>query len=101
MRPLFLVLAGVLLTLLVCQSTLACPACYGAKDSPMTAGMNDAILAMLGIIGFVLSAIVACFLVIWRRNNQRKKLLSNETFITDDGVLKTKNSKGVFEWNNY
>jgi hypothetical protein len=37
----------------------ACPACYGQADSPMTAGMNVAILTMVGIIGFVLSGVVA------------------------------------------
>jgi hypothetical protein len=45
----------------------ACPSCYGAPDSPMTAGMNMAILSLLGITGVVLCAIAAFIVYLWRR----------------------------------
>lgn len=82
-------------------SASACPVCYGANDSPMAAGMNTAILVMLGIIGFVLSMIVTFFLMILRRYKRQQSSLSNQTFIDERGNLKMKKEKGVVEWNNY
>ncbi len=92
------------LTALLCcatltQTSLACPSCYGAKDSPMTAGMNTAILVMLGITGVVLSFIVAFFLMMWKRYRNQQKLVSDHTFVNEEGVLQSKNEKGVAEWN--
>ena len=78
----------------------ACPACYGAKDSPMTAGMNAAILVMLGIIGAVLFTIVSIFFLIWRRNKRRLVQLSQEVFVSEQGILRSNHKEGVFEWNN-
>ncbi|RMD93558.1 MAG: hypothetical protein D6814_15485 [Calditrichaeota bacterium] len=48
----------------------ACPVCYGAPDSPLTAGMNLAILTMIGIIGFILSSFVIFFIYLRRRAMQ-------------------------------
>ena len=80
---------------------IACPSCYGAADSPMTAGMNTAILVMLGIIGFVLAFIAAAFFLLWRRAKRMGLSLSDKIFVDEHGVLKTKNEKGVVEWNNF
>ena len=36
---------------------LACAACYGASDAPMTKGMNMAILTLLGVTVLVLGGV--------------------------------------------
>ncbi len=81
------------------QTASACPVCFGAKDSPMNAGMNTAIWVMLGITGFVLSLIAAFFAMMWRRYRQRRKL-SERTFVDSGGQLHTQDEQGVVEWNN-
>ncbi len=91
-------LAAVLMT---AQAGMACPVCYGAKDSPMTAGMNDAILVMLGIVGVVLLLIVAAAIVLWRRYRRYQRRISDTVFVGEDGVLQTKQDKGVVEWNTF
>jgi uncharacterized membrane protein YphA (DoxX/SURF4 family) len=35
------------------RAAAACVTCYGAPDSPMTQGMNNAILTLIGIVGLV------------------------------------------------
>ncbi len=45
----------------------ACPTCYGQAEGPMIDGMNKAILAMIGIVGFVLTGFVALFVSLGRR----------------------------------
>jgi len=52
---------------LVAQTAHACPTCYGDPNSPMTKGSNNAILFMLGVIGFVQVAFVGLFITFWRR----------------------------------
>lgn len=83
------------------SSVIACPSCYGAADSPMTAGMNTAILVMLGIIGVVLSFIASAFFLLWRRARRTAPGLSEKVFVDEQGVLKKNNEKGVVEWNNF
>ena len=56
-----------LLLLLAPQVLHACPTCYGDPSSPMTKGSNNAILFMLGIIGFVQVGFVGLFVTFWRR----------------------------------
>jgi hypothetical protein len=56
-----------LLFLLTPQLLSACPTCYGDPSSPMTKGSNNAILFMLGVIGFVQVAFVGLFVTFWRR----------------------------------
>lgn len=69
--------------LIIAQTAaIACPSCYGAADSPMTAGMNAAILTMLGITGVVLTGISGMFFYIWRRMKQRR-YDSNELFVNE------------------
>jgi heme/copper-type cytochrome/quinol oxidase subunit 2 len=45
----------------------ACPACYGSASGPVIAGMNLAVLVMIGITGGVLSWIIAFAVRIVRR----------------------------------
>ncbi len=56
-----------ILSLILTQAMIACPACYGAADSPMTDGMNVAILSLLGITGGVLAGFVAFFVYLRKR----------------------------------
>ncbi len=72
-------------------SLSACPSCYGAPDSPLTAGMNSAILVMLGITGFVLASIVGCFFFLWRRSKRHQAVLSEHLFVNDNGTLEDTN----------
>ena len=55
------------LIVLAAQVASACPTCYGDPGSPMTKGSNNAILFMLGIIGFVQVGFIGLFVTFWRR----------------------------------
>src|SRR5438132_293978 len=90
-----------LLILTYCAAASSCPVCYGAADSPMNAGMNTAILVMLGITGFVLASIVGCFFLLWRRAKRHQAILSPSLSVNEHGMLQEKNEKGVVEWNNF
>ncbi len=68
MRRSFVALA--LLLLVGASQAPACPSCYGAAQGPVIDGMNKAIMAMIGITGFVLSGFVALFISIGRRAKQ-------------------------------
>jgi hypothetical protein len=48
----------------------ACAVCFGGVDSPMTAGMNNGILSMLGILGMVQIGFVALFLRLRQRSRR-------------------------------
>lgn len=39
--------------LLLPQIASACATCFGAADAPMTKGMNNAILMLVGVVGLV------------------------------------------------
>lgn len=41
------------LDLILPQIASACATCFGAADSPMTKGMNNAILMLIGVVGLV------------------------------------------------
>jgi len=97
-RAIFLACGLVLICL---QAGEACPVCYGANDSPMNAGMNTALSVMLGITGGVLGFIAAFFVMMWKRYRRQQMRLSGQVFIDDHGVLRTKDEKGVMEWNNF
>jgi heme/copper-type cytochrome/quinol oxidase subunit 2 len=66
----------------------ACPSCYGASDSPLAQGMNNAILVMLAIIGFVLGLFVFFFLMLRRRSQIFNDQPSDKAFVTDKGTLR-------------
>jgi len=80
-RARFVVIAAVLL--LVPAVLSACPVCYGAPNSPMTKSSNNAIIFMLGIIGFVQVGFVAMFWSFWRRAKELRR--RRESFRLVDG----------------
>lgn len=47
----------------------ACPVCYGNAESPLTAGMNMAILTLLGVTGSVLGLLAVFFLYLRKKAN--------------------------------
>jgi ribose 5-phosphate isomerase RpiB len=49
----------------------ACATCFGAEDSEMTRGMNNAILLLLGVVGVVQGGFVALFVKFWRGARRR------------------------------
>ncbi|MAJ44917.1 MAG: hypothetical protein CMF96_09280 [Candidatus Marinimicrobia bacterium] len=51
----------------------ACAVCYGDPESPMTDGMNKAIIFLLSIIGFILLSIIFSISYFYRR----AKLINN------------------------
>jgi len=58
---------ALLATLALSQSAAACAVCYGAEDSAMTAGMNNAILLLLGVVALVQGSFAALFLSLRQR----------------------------------
>ena len=60
-------LVMVLVVILAPHVLSACPTCYGDPNSPMTKGSDNAILFMLGIIGFVQVGFISLFVTFWRR----------------------------------
>lgn len=67
------VVAVAMCTVLLGNVAAACPSCYGDPESPMTQGMNMAIMSLLGITGGVLIAIVSFFVYVRRRTLQLRK----------------------------
>ena len=63
----------------------ACAVCYGAEDSAMTAGMNNAILMLLGVVVVVQGSFVALFLSLRQRARQARGR-SKELQPTDGGT---------------
>jgi hypothetical protein len=49
------------------RAVLACPVCFGQSDSPMAAGMNLGVFAMIGVTGTVLAAFGSFFIYLMRR----------------------------------
>jgi len=80
-RARFVVIAAALL--LVPAVLSACPVCYGAPNSPMTKSSNNAIIFMLGIIGFVQVGFIAMFWSFWRRARELRR--RRESFRLVDG----------------
>lgn len=59
---------GIIFTALInAPAAHACAACYGQSDSAMAQGMNWGIMALLGVIGFVLAGLTSFFVFINRR----------------------------------
>jgi len=77
-------LVAIVIVLLLAPAILsACPVCYGAPNSPMTKSSNNAIIFMLGIIGFVQVGFVAMFWSFWRRAKEMRR--RRESFRLLDG----------------
>ena len=55
------------------RAALACPVCFGQTDSPLASATNMGIIAMLGIVGSVLTGFAA-FIV---HLNRRAKLAAS------------------------
>ena len=63
----------------------ACATCFGAADSGMTQGLNNAILLMLGFVGVVQGGFIALFVKFWRRARNRALARSRVTPIEGGG----------------
>ncbi len=59
------------------QEAEACAVCYGAPESPMTAGMNHAIFFLLALVASVQLGFVALFVSIIRRTRHLRNRRSN------------------------
>ena len=55
------------------QIAMACPVCYGDPNSSMAKGMNNAIIFLLAVVGFVQIGFVALFWSWWRRARQMRQ----------------------------
>jgi hypothetical protein len=74
----------VAICLLLVPSVLsACPVCYGAPNSPMTKSSNNAIMFLLGVVGFVQVGFIALFWSFWRRAKELRR--RRESFAVLDG----------------
>lgn len=69
--------------LLVPSILSACPVCYGAPNSPMTKSSNNAIMFLLGVVGFVQIGFIALFWSFWRRAKELRR--RRESFSVLDG----------------
>ena len=69
--------------LLVPSIVSACPVCYGAPNSPMTKSSNNAIMFLLGVVGFVQVGFIALFWSFWRRAKELRR--RRESFHLLDG----------------
>jgi|TARA_Y100000294_G_C8532405_1_gene327570 heme/copper-type cytochrome/quinol oxidase subunit 2 len=74
MRQMFFII-GILLVLIP-QISVGCAVCYGDPQSPMTAGLNQAIFLLLGVIGVILSLVFTAGVFFTKRN---KMLTNSET----------------------
>jgi hypothetical protein len=52
------------------QAAAACSTCYGAADSPMTKGMNNGILVLLGFVGLMYVGFGKLFLDFRKRSKK-------------------------------
>ncbi|HEV8580328.1 MAG TPA: hypothetical protein VGX68_14770 [Thermoanaerobaculia bacterium] len=69
LRP-FLAAAAAAAWLALPQMATACATCYGEPNSPMTHGMNNAILTLIGFVGVVYVGIGKVFLDFRRRSRK-------------------------------
>jgi hypothetical protein len=75
----------ILIALIAAPIASACPVCYGNADSLMTKGSDNAMLFMLGIVGFVQLGFVGLFVTFWRRTRALRR--RRESFrVLDGGV---------------
>ncbi len=66
----FLTLTAAAAWLALPHAAVACATCYGAADSPMTKGMNNAILTLIILVGVVYLGIGKVFLDFRRRSRK-------------------------------
>ena len=79
-------IAAVLLVLALTPAVAhACPVCFGSSDSLMAKGTDNAMLFMLGIVGFVQLGFIGLFVTFWRRARALRR--RRESFrVLDGGV---------------
>jgi len=77
--------AATALLVLVPRAADACAVCYGSADSSMTAGLNSAILVLLGIVATVQVGFVALF-VRFRRRSKKLQAEKDRFQLIDGGV---------------
>ncbi len=77
--------AVTLLLLLMTGVAHACPVCYGASDSAMAGGVNNAVFLMLGIIVVVQIGFAALFWTFWRRAKEIRQRREKFRLITGFG----------------
>lgn len=65
-------LAG--LALALAEPASACAVCYGGEGSDMTAGMNNGIVTLLGVVAVVQVGFVGLFGSIWYRTRKLRRL---------------------------
>ena len=68
----FLLIA--ILVLLIPDSVSACATCYGTSDAPATAGMNWAIITLLGVTGGVLGGVIKAIISIGNKTKKFQQL---------------------------
>ena len=68
----FLLIAS--LVLLIPDSVSACATCYGTSDAPATAGMNWAIITLLGVTGGVLCGVIKAIISIGNKTKNFQQL---------------------------
>ena len=68
----FLLIA--ILVLLIPDSVSACATCYGTSDAPATAGMNWAIITLLGVTGGVLGGVIKAIISIGNKTKNYQQL---------------------------
>jgi len=83
MRKALVVPASAIAFLLFAQTASACSVCFGDPSAPSTKGLSNAILFLLGTVGFVQIAFVALFFAFWRRARAMKR--SRESLQVLDG----------------
>ena len=72
-RAVLIVVVALILSLP--QIASACATCFGAPDAPMTKGMNNAILMLIGVVGVVYVGIGK---VAWDFRKRSKRLAEKE-----------------------
>ena len=75
MHHIFIII-GVIIFVLP-QVSNACAVCYGDPQAPMTAGLNQAIFFLLGVIGFILSIILTVCIYFYKRTKSLNKARAN------------------------
>ena len=71
------------LALSVPAKSLACAACYGQVDSPMTSGLNWGIFTLLGVIVPVLGGFLAFFIYLIRKSEALANTAAPQNNSTD------------------
>ncbi len=72
MNRVFTIVIGILISTFP-NISYGCAVCYGDPQAPMTAGLNQAIFFLLGVIGFILSIVLSVGIYFFRRGKTINK----------------------------